>query len=71
MLLPALHKAKQQARKAKCLSNLHQIGIGMKLYVDENSETFPPGESAQLDLKANPDLWHGTGCGYKASSDEN
>src|SRR5207249_3531614 len=40
LLLPALGKAKQQAYKVKCLSNLHQIGIGMKLYVDDNSETF-------------------------------
>src|SRR2546422_4156253 len=30
MLLPVLHKAKQQAQKVKCLSNLHQIGLGLK-----------------------------------------
>jgi prepilin-type N-terminal cleavage/methylation domain-containing protein len=36
MLLAALHKAKEQAYKVKCLSNLHQIGIGLKLYVDGN-----------------------------------
>lgn len=49
MLLPALGKAKQQAHKAKCLSNLHQIGIGLKLYVDDFRETFPPAWSHQLD----------------------
>jgi type II secretory pathway pseudopilin PulG len=48
MLLPALSKAKQQAYKAKCLSNLRQIGYGMKLYVDDNSETFPPGSASQF-----------------------
>jgi type II secretory pathway pseudopilin PulG len=42
MLLPALGKAKQQAYKVKCLSNLHQIGLGLKMYVDDNNETFPP-----------------------------
>jgi len=42
LFLPALHKAKQQAAMAKCISNLHQIGIGLKMYVDENRDTFPP-----------------------------
>src|SRR2546422_573672 len=37
VLLPALGKAKQQAYMVKCLSNLHQIGIGLKMYVDDNS----------------------------------
>ena len=34
MLLPALAKAKQSAQMTKCLSNLHQIGLGMKMYLD-------------------------------------
>jgi len=42
---------------------LHQIGIGMKLYVNENSDTFPPGDSAQFDPKANPDYAHGNALG--------
>jgi prepilin-type N-terminal cleavage/methylation domain-containing protein len=49
MLLSALSKAKQQSYKAKCLSNLRQIGIGMKLYVDDNRDTFPPADAAQFD----------------------
>ena len=49
MLLPALNKAKQQAFKVKCLNNLRQIGIGMKLYVDDNRDTFPPAMLSQFD----------------------
>src|ERR1041385_2335166 len=49
MLLPVLGKAQQQAHMAKCLNNLHQIGIGMKLYVDDNSDTFPPAALSQID----------------------
>src|SRR6266487_6087081 len=41
LLLPALGKAKQQGQKAECLSNLHQIGLGLKMYVADNRDTFP------------------------------
>src|SRR6185503_13696795 len=36
LLLPALAKAKKRARAAQCLSNLKQLGIGMRIYADEN-----------------------------------
>jgi prepilin-type N-terminal cleavage/methylation domain-containing protein len=48
MLLPVLGRAKQKAQMIQCLSNLHQIGIGLKLYADENQQTFPPGDSQQF-----------------------
>ena len=48
MLMPALGKAKQKAYMTKCLSNLHQIGIGMKLYLDANRDTFPPTRVSQI-----------------------
>jgi len=41
MLLPALAKAKARAARAGCLSNLKQIGIGMKLYATDHSDRFP------------------------------
>ena len=43
MLLPALGKAKQLGQRTKCLSNLHQIGIGMKMYLNDNTDTFRLG----------------------------
>ena len=52
LLLPALSKAKQKAWMIKCLSNLHQIGIGLKMYVDDNHDTFPPARVNQLDPSA-------------------
>src|ERR1017187_5890379 len=41
MLLPVLSAAKQRAWTAQCQSNLHQIGLGMKMYADENNESYP------------------------------
>ncbi|HEU5397232.1 MAG TPA: prepilin-type N-terminal cleavage/methylation domain-containing protein [Verrucomicrobiae bacterium] len=41
ILLPALAAAKQRAWTIGCNSNLRQIGLGMKLYADENGEFYP------------------------------
>jgi len=47
MLLPALDRGKQRAREIQCLSNLRQIGIGIRLYVEENRSRFPPAFVAE------------------------
>lgn len=41
MLLPALASARESARKALCLSNLKQIGMGMEMYTSEWNGFFP------------------------------
>jgi len=35
LLLPSLSRGKAQAQRIKCVSNLHQIGIGLQLYVQD------------------------------------
>ena len=40
LLLPALSGAKEAGRSAACKSNLRQIGIALRVYVDEN-ESYP------------------------------
>ena len=41
MLLPALSRAREQARRAVCLSNVRQLGQSAKMYAIDHSETFP------------------------------
>src|SRR5262245_29817197 len=36
LLLPALTRAKALAQSVKCKSNLHQIGLGLRMYVDDS-----------------------------------
>ncbi len=44
LLLPALSKAKDQGLGASCLSNTHQMGLGVVMYADDNRQYFPdPG----------------------------
>jgi prepilin-type N-terminal cleavage/methylation domain-containing protein len=44
LLLPSLSKAKDEGLGASCLSNVHQIGIGVLMYADDNKQYFPdPG----------------------------
>lgn len=41
ILLPALSAAKRKASQATCINNLKQLGTGMKIYVDDNNNTYP------------------------------
>ena len=41
MLLPALNKARENASRTQCLSNLHQWGIYLRMYSNDNHGWLP------------------------------
>ena len=41
MLLPALAKAKAKAARIKCASNLKQVGLGFRVFSNDNGDRFP------------------------------
>ena len=46
MLLPALNQAREKARRANCLSNLKQIGLGIAMYADNYNGRVPLDNTA-------------------------
>jgi prepilin-type N-terminal cleavage/methylation domain-containing protein/prepilin-type processing-associated H-X9-DG protein len=46
LLLPSLQRARENANRVKCLSNLRQIGLAMIMYSDANKGYFPAAARA-------------------------
>ncbi len=42
LLLPALARAKEKARRISCVSDVKQIALAMMLYVDDHNGRYPP-----------------------------
>jgi prepilin-type processing-associated H-X9-DG protein/prepilin-type N-terminal cleavage/methylation domain-containing protein len=49
LLLPALNRAREHGRMARCLSNLRQIGQAMNMYTAENRGFIIPGSVQWMD----------------------
>ena len=41
LLLPALNKSREKAQIITCTSNLKQIGLGIRMFADDNKDFFP------------------------------
>ena len=41
LLLPTLGRAQRSARSTACLNNLHQIGLALDLYLQDNNDRLP------------------------------
>ena len=46
MLLPALARAKEAANRIKCVNDLKQLELSVKMYADDNDSLYPPRTNA-------------------------
>jgi prepilin-type N-terminal cleavage/methylation domain-containing protein len=53
ILLPSLTRAREQARRAVCLANLHQMGNAFGLYAADSNQFLPLRDSFTYYIKAN------------------
>lgn len=63
IIVPSLSKARENARRSICLSNLKQIGVAATMYADDHGGAFPNASDATSDGNPNiktgsqPDKW--------------
>jgi prepilin-type N-terminal cleavage/methylation domain-containing protein/prepilin-type processing-associated H-X9-DG protein len=53
LLLPALNQAKEAARSAQCRSNLHQVGLALAMYIQDNGGRYPEWLSGGVSSSTN------------------
>jgi len=65
ILFPVFARARENARRASCLSNLKQIGLGVMMYVQDYDGKYPASQSVNGEPRPGNMNWHpGGGTWY-------
>ena len=67
MLLPALNKAREAARRISCASNFSQIGKAVAMYANDNKEHIPPYKVTAPAVEDYMYFWGGGKNGFLSS----
>lgn len=63
ILFPVFARAREQARKTTCISNLKQVGLGLMMYAQDYDETFPvANQEADRIPRGQAHNWNGSGA---------
>jgi prepilin-type N-terminal cleavage/methylation domain-containing protein/prepilin-type processing-associated H-X9-DG protein len=54
MLFPVFANAREKARQTACMANIHQLGLAMMMYCDDNEGGYAPAQSPDNMMR-----WHG------------
>jgi prepilin-type N-terminal cleavage/methylation domain-containing protein/prepilin-type processing-associated H-X9-DG protein len=57
LLLPALARAKQEAQKANCLSDLKQLQVCYHMYVGDYNDMLPPNATTSDGMSSTSNSW--------------
>jgi prepilin-type N-terminal cleavage/methylation domain-containing protein/prepilin-type processing-associated H-X9-DG protein len=65
ILFPVFARARENARRASCQSNLKQIGLGIMQYTQDYDEKYPPIYIATLQAPPDGHVWTGVNWWWK------
>lgn len=57
ILMPALNRAKEQGKRAACLSNLKQLTLAWIMYADDNDDNLVNGDTGEYSIHSNETPW--------------
>ncbi len=57
ILMPAMSRVKEQARRSTCLSNLRQLTLGWIMYADEHDDMLINGDTGEYGIHADQTPW--------------
>lgn len=68
ILFPVFARARENARRSSCMSNLKQVGLGVMMYVQDYDETYPLSYNSNNPSSSRLRYWTGVTAPYTKST---